>query len=476
MGNVLAAGSGAARGASPQRELRQCRLQLDRLQLHVLELENENLALKAVGRGGALAAVQQPPGTMMPAGFLHTMAVEDVDRIVKPGCVQGARHRGRAGCVAQELAVCIVDSDSFQVALLGELRVQAAVRSDQLAMLLAVCPVRSALAYPWAAFGSVKDYISSAAPPAPDLALEWLLGASRGLQVLHDHGLVHSDIRASRILLFAPGASRPAPRPPQPVGLASAVPRLGGCWGVHEENDAASGVVPSAFLSAGAHPYLDPVMLTTGCRSCRGSDMFALGVAVLELLLGRSDKAGQSELAQDDGTCPEVTQTRRLRPVPLWQQFLRALPAASAAPSDSAAADALRRLLPHHTWHQEVLLEVAPLVARMLEVQCATSVTQSEDELFLAVQRPAVSEVIACLELARVQHEAMQVPQRERVCLICMDAEVDARLRPCSHAALCRGCASMCMDRREKCPICRGPITGFDHGAFDQTYAAFGAC
>mmetsp|Transcript_64787 Transcript_64787/g.211130 ORF Transcript_64787/g.211130 Transcript_64787/m.211130 type:complete len:91 (-) Transcript_64787:236-508(-) len=89
----------------------------------------------------------------------------------------------------------------------------------------------------------------------------------------------------------------------------------------------------------------------------------------------------------------------------------------------------------------------------------------------MAPHRPAPDAIITRLEAAWALQEAARQAPRQRICVICMDAEVDAKLRPCSHAALCRGCASVCVGRGERCPICRTHVTGFVTGDFEQTFA-----
>jgi len=62
--------------------------------------------------------------------------------------------------------------------------------------------------------------------------------------------------------------------------------------------------------------------------------------------------------------------------------------------------------------------------------------------------------------------------EEERVCVICFEAGITARLRPCFHAMTCADCAAGLLERdRAECPICRCQVTGFDRGEFDSTFA-----
>ena len=44
------------------------------------------------------------------------------------------------------------------------------------------------------------------------------------------------------------------------------------------------------------------------------------------------------------------------------------------------------------------------------------------------------------------------------VCIICMDRSRDALIRPCNHMVVCYACATLLLQRRETCPICRKKI------------------
>eukprot|EP00198_Chlamydomonas_reinhardtii_P008841 XP_001698178.1 predicted protein [Chlamydomonas reinhardtii] len=59
-------------------------------------------------------------------------------------------------------------------------------------------------------------------------------------------------------------------------------------------------------------------------------------------------------------------------------------------------------------------------------------------------------------EAERLDPENAQVRalKIQKLCMVCMDAERECRLRPCMHAALCVECAEGLMARGYSCPIC----------------------
>ena len=46
----------------------------------------------------------------------------------------------------------------------------------------------------------------------------------------------------------------------------------------------------------------------------------------------------------------------------------------------------------------------------------------------------------------------------EKDCAICMDKVRNCLMRPCLHVVTCYDCASMLINRRDGCPICRKDI------------------
>ncbi|KXZ52385.1 hypothetical protein GPECTOR_9g429 [Gonium pectorale] len=61
-------------------------------------------------------------------------------------------------------------------------------------------------------------------------------------------------------------------------------------------------------------------------------------------------------------------------------------------------------------------------------------------------------------------------PSVRKLCMVCMDAERECRLRPCFHAALCVECAEGLMARGYGCPICSSKIEQVERGTFMRTF------
>jgi len=65
--------------------------------------------------------------------------------------------------------------------------------------------------------------------------------------------------------------------------------------------------------------------------------------------------------------------------------------------------------------------------------------------------------------------------QKDRRCILCMDAPSKTSFNPCNHSAVCKNCALRLFETvRPLCPICRQPVTGFDEGLFSKTHARHG--
>ena len=363
-----------------------------------------------------------------------------VRRGASAGLVPGAH-----GPVAVRLGSTRAKGDE-QRALLREVQTHCHVVHAHLVPVLAVCLPRAALVYPWAD-GSLEDLVR-AAPPGPADGLRLLWHASCGLGALHAQGLVHCDVRSAKVLLFR-----------QEDGTTAA--RLGGCGSVRE-----AGSVPPVACRASpatlmaASPYADPLHLLTG-HFAAASDVFSLGVVLLEALLGRS-AAPPREDPESTAAGAEGSQ----RSPPLWQEFRQRLPirhqAMRATVFAGAAAHVVQEQAPRGgEWKAEVLLEAVELVGEMLELRLPEGGGHLPD-------RPPAESVAGRLEAALVAQSV--VSPRQRLCVICMDSPANTRVVPCQHSAHCQSCAAQCMGRQEPCPICRGAVHGFETGSFQATF------
>lgn len=456
-------------------ELRRCRLEIDRLKLEVRELEDENNMLKDACHGSGAASSAFPSGGA--ATLVQAIAAADF-QVLAGGpygagafgeVVKGQLHATKTLVAVKLPGPASAGRADWQERLMQEVQVHVRVRSRHLMPIMAMCPARLALLYPWADHGSLQDWLL-AAPPAPGPGLDAVLGAARGLRVLHRCGLVHGDVRSAHILLFS-----------QPCGVVCGGDievRLGGCGRVCQEDISHARLVEA---SPNAQPYTDPLCLLTG-RTSWTSDVFSLGVVLLEVLLGKS--AAPARGAEDMGA---AIHTRGPRPRPLWLQFRQSLDAAqgqgsgdSPASAASNAADAVLHMIPRLEWNREALLVAAKCLVAMLKVSVSDAINRpslavapAPDALERCLPaRPTAIEVLEHLEAARsLQGASAGNAERERICVVCMDAQVDARFSPCQHAALCTDCASIFVARSERCPICRCPVDGFDMGDFQKTFA-----
>ena len=89
----------------------------------------------------------------------------------------------------------------------------------------------------------------------------------------------------------------------------------------------------------------------------------------------------------------------------------------------------------------------------------------------LPTNRPTAAQVLQRL-LSTHQPPPPPPPEVERECMVCMDAPINTRFRPCYHAVVCEECAVELVSRRERaeCPVCKGHFLSYDKGKFNATY------
>mmetsp|Transcript_3004 Transcript_3004/g.6659 ORF Transcript_3004/g.6659 Transcript_3004/m.6659 type:complete len:811 (+) Transcript_3004:58-2490(+) len=350
-----------------------------------------------------------------------------------------------------QLAVKVIARNSSQAAEAHFLREVCAgtVRDAALVPLLAVCLERRALIYPLAvdnledrlrasagtgftlgaaSAAATNPEVSSSPPLDPNQALHFLLGAARGLLALHDRGVVHQDVKSANIFIFVDSDGEE-------------VARLGDCGlaasSVMDRQDSNEYLDPCAHHWPWSSPYLD---------------VFAFGVIVLEVAVGRS-----------------ITLFKR-DPRPLWQQLREALPTALAGADLAVAAAATafaRGAGAWREWTSQALESVA-----LLAVHCLQEVVY---------ERPNAAVLAARLEEAlRVQKAGLHKPQSlgktladvERICTICFDEPISARFRPCCHSVACTECAGLFANGQ--CPLCRCDIDSIENGFFQNTFSPGG--
>jgi len=345
-------------------------------------------------------------------------------------------------------------SPDAQRRFLREVQMLKSFRHPHIMPLLAFCVPRLALVYPWPDKGCLGHLLRTA-PLDPLEGFQALLGAARGLTMLHGLRLAHRCIRSDSVFLFTPAEG----------GGMTAV--LGDCGSAHEVDES---VAEHAGFTVDNTPYLDPWYLLSG-RVSPASDIFALGIVVLEVLLGKpaveqkEEKSTTSTRRRDpDVIMPPDDATRRRRPQPLWRQFDEQVP--RGAETAKAAAELIYTSRPRPDWSKRALAVAAELAIDMLRLE--RSADSPED---CPPERPAAATVAENLEVAAaLQLCGASVRRRSRTCVVCMDAPIDTRLTPCRHSAICGGCAIVFMQREERCPICRTRVEGYEEGDFSCTF------
>eukprot|EP00419_Tripos_fusus_P072712 CAMPEP_0172901282 /NCGR_PEP_ID=MMETSP1075-20121228/165939_1 /TAXON_ID=2916 /ORGANISM="Ceratium fusus, Strain PA161109" /LENGTH=488 /DNA_ID=CAMNT_0013757643 /DNA_START=93 /DNA_END=1560 /DNA_ORIENTATION=+ len=243
-----------------------------------------------------------------------------------------------------------------------EVRMLSNLHHPHIVPLLAYCVPRLALVHPWPEKGCLGQLLRSA-PLDPLEGFQALFGAAQGVVALHDLHLVHRNIRSDGIYLYADS------------GGDDILSKLGDCGMLCDMNEQSS---TANGLEAARPPYADPWYLISG-RVSTASDIFSLGVVVLEVLLGRSaaqlaepgvsaDKqlrAGPQEIASPDAEL-SIAQTRRPRPRPLWQQFDQQVPRGPEAAK--AAAELVFSTRPRPDWSKRALAIVSGLALEMLRL------------------------------------------------------------------------------------------------------------
>jgi serine/threonine protein kinase len=258
--------------------------------------------------------------------------------------MSGHVYRARKASIGKDYAVKFLQIDDADVARavqseLDQLRHFAQVDHPNL-VAIEDRGVVDGIPYVVMAFAgaeTLRERMPKGAPPSPaDKAplLRWFAQAARGLQALHDHGLVHFDVK------------------PANVFLKGDVARLGD-YGLSKLAD---GSRASLSMVRGTPHYMAPELLQR--RGDARSDVYSLGCVLYELLCGRPPFVGDDTwqvLKQHESAPPDLpaflTPSERsalqrclakdpaARPanvVDLLREL--ALPAAAPTPQPSAAA------------------------------------------------------------------------------------------------------------------------------------------
>lgn len=353
-----------------------------------------------------------------------------------------------------------------QWAFLREVQVLSSICHEHLVPLVAFSMPCLATVHPWPEHGNLGHLLRHC-PPDPLVGFHIVSGAAKGVRALHELGLVHRDVKSAGVYLYGDADWE---------GGVKA--KLGDC-GFVNESDVCGG--QSSGEIVGTPIYADPIHLFTG-RYFKASDIFSLGVVVLEVLLGRSAaQLGEPGARSDQhlgavaghpktlaaAATDEDLGTRRPRAPPLWLQFDQQVPKGPEAAS--AAADLVLSARPRPDWSKKALSTATGLVLEMLKVNDADRNGSGPPS-----GRPMAGAVVEELEVATALQDCcadpVSEPRRERICIVCMDQPIDTQLLPCGHSALCQACAAVFVGREEKCPICRRKARAFKEGDYLSTF------
>ena len=336
----------------------------------------------------------------------------------------GFGHVFRGTWRGHDVAIKKLDTQSSQgsVEFERELHVFATCRHENLVPLFAFTlgtGVPLCLVYPRMNGGSLCDVLRSNGDQqfSPQARARIAAAIARGLQYLHTaiEGvkpcIVHRDIKSSNVLLDSSSIDSATARLSD-VGLA---------------RDVDHDTTMTRGFAVGSPGYLDPEYQET-LQLTTGSDVFSFGVILLELLTG----------------LPPIDDTEH--PPVLYSRLRARLPHDAPALADKRTS-----------FTSKAAIQFSAIAAR-----CIASTAQL---------RPPLDEICSAFDELREGDPALTPQATSRDCMLCLDRPRGTRLIPCCHNVVCQRCASELVTRRSGCPICRVPITSFQEGSFETTFA-----
>uniref|UniRef100_A0ACD6AC76 Uncharacterized protein n=2 Tax=Avena sativa TaxID=4498 RepID=A0ACD6AC76_AVESA len=168
-----------------------------------------------------------------------------------------------------------------------ELEVLGKIRHPNLLLLLGACPEHGCVVYEYMENGSLDDMLHrrNNTPPLPwydRIRIAWEVATAVAfLHSARPDPIIHRDLKPANILLDRNLASKVGD-----VGLSTALLAGTTAGGQHPTSTMVKNTAP-----VGTFCYIDPEYQRTGVVSAK-SDVYALGVVVLQLLTGRTSPLG----------------------------------------------------------------------------------------------------------------------------------------------------------------------------------------
>lgn len=328
---------------------------------------------------------------------------------------------------------------------LQEIAILAPFKHPSLVPLIGVCleSKERCLIYPLMEGGSLEDRLGSRSTAPLMWQKRIVIGrqVSEGLAFLHEGSddeeeprpvILHRDIKSGNILLDSSDNARlsdvglarfsrdPQGVDPAPIQTQSTTMRRG---------------------VVGTHGYVDP-HYAVSLEYTTASDVFGLGVVLLELLTGSK--------AVIPGTPPIL----------LYQSMKKNLRGRQRS-SASVHVD-----LKTGEWPATVATRLADLALSCLE--------EDQDE------RPTSAEIAQQLRDLETEFCSAGSPLATlcytRECVVCMDNPRGCKFLPCHHSLVCQDCGEELVRRRHPCPSCRTVIERIEEGIFEATFACTTGC
>lgn len=265
-----------------------------------LRREAEEKALQeAVAKQEALAALRKSQQRYIKYSFEELQAAtnnfQEEHKLGEGGF--GSVYKGKLHHTTVAIKVLKREGLQGQQEFQREVELLSRIHHPHMVMLLGACPERACIVYEYMANGNLEDRLNckDGTPPLPwYVRFRICSEVATGLMFLHSRPepIVHRDLKPGNILLDHNLVSKISD-----VGLARLVPN----------NLTFSMTMYRDTVPVGTFAYIDPDYQRTGVVS-RESDVYALGIVMLQLLTGRPALGVTNlvEEAVDNGRLDEV--------------------------------------------------------------------------------------------------------------------------------------------------------------------------